>query len=155
MNHWDLRFIKLAKHISSWSKDKSTKVGAVIVNDKNNPISMGFNGFPSKIDETIDERHAGLLKYEYTVHGEANAIANAAKNGQKTEGCTMYVTYFPCSTCAGLIVNSGIKKIVCENEPDLNHEKWGEKWKISKIILKEGGVKVNYMNYDAHRQGKI
>ena len=151
VNKWDLRFIKLAKHISSWSKDKSTKVGAVIVNNKNNPISMGFNGFPTNVDETIEERHEKLLKYDYTVHGEANAIATAAKNGQKTNGCTMYVTYFPCSTCAGLIVNSGIKKLVCENKPDLNHERWGEKWKISKTILDEGNVEIIYMNYDAHR----
>ena len=144
--NWNLRFGELAKYISSWSKDKSTKVGAVIVNpDDRNPISMGFNGFPSKVNEDIPERHERPLKYSFTVHGEINAIANAAKNGQRTKGCDIYVNFFPCCNCAGAIVNAGIKKVICENKPDFNDERWGENWKISQTILTEGGVEVEYM----------
>jgi len=152
LDKWDVRFIELAKHVATWSKDKSTQVGSVIVNpiDKN-PISMGFNGFASKVDETKKERHERPLKYSYTVHSEANAIANAAKNGQKTKDCVIYVNFFPCSNCAGLIVNAGINKVICENEPDFNDERWGESWKISYNILIEGGVLIKYLNYANRR----
>jgi len=147
MDKWKLRFTELAKHVANWSKDKSTKVGAIIVNPEDrNPISMGFNGFPTKVNEDIPERHERPLKYLYTVHGEINAIANAAKNGQRTKDCDMYVNYFPCCNCAGAIVNAGIKKLICENKPDFNNERWGENWKISLIILTEGGVEIEYIN---------
>lgn len=152
MNKWDIKFSGLAKYVAEWSKDKSVKVGAVIVNpDDKNPISMGFNGFPSKVNEDILERHERPLKYLYTVHGEINAIANAAKNGQRTKGCDIYVTYFPCSNCAGAIVNAGIKRVFCTEAPDFNNERWGENWKISLTILTEGGIEIIYMNYEAHR----
>lgn len=147
INKWNLRFNDLAKYIAGWSKDKSTKVGAIIVNaEDKNPISMGFNGFPANVNENIPERHERPLKYSFTVHGEINAIANAAKNGQKTKGCDMYVNYFPCCNCAGAIVNAGIKKVICENKPNLNDERWGENWKISLMILNEGGVEIEYVN---------
>jgi dCMP deaminase len=147
MDKWKIRFGELAKYIAGWSKDKSTKVAAIIVNPEDkNPISMGFNGFPAKVNEDILERHERPLKYLFTVHGEINAIANAAKNGQKTKNCDMYVNYFPCCNCAGAIVNAGIKKLICENKPNLNDERWGENWKISLIILTEGGVEIEYIS---------
>jgi dCMP deaminase len=147
IDKWDLRFIELSRNISCWSRDFSTKVGAVIVNpiDKN-PISMGFNGFPSKVNETIAERQERPLKYSFTIHGEANAIINAAKNGQRTKDCVMYVTYYPCCNCAGLIVNAGISRVVCENKPDFNHERWGKSWKIAETIFNEGEVEVEFIN---------
>lgn len=148
MNKWDLRFIELAKHVSTWSKDKSTKVGAVIVNSDNNPISIGFNGFPAKVDENNERIEKREIKYAFTVHGEANSIANAAKNGQKTKDCVMYITFFPCCDCAGLIVNAGIKKIVCENPPDFNHERWGSSWRIAETILNEGNVEIVILSHN-------
>ena len=147
MDKWKLRFSDLSNYIAGWSKDKSTKVGAIIVNaEDKNPISMGFNGFPAKVNEDVPERHERPLKYFFTVHGEINAIANAAKNGQRTKGCDMYVNYFPCCNCAGAIVNAGIKKVICQNKPNLNDERWGENWKISLMILNEGGVEIEYTN---------
>lgn len=146
MNKWDFRFMDLADHVSNWSKDKSTKVGAVIVNkDDLNPISIGYNGFPKGIVDDVDERHERPLKYEYTVHAEQNAIANAAKNGQTTNGCSIYVNYYPCSRCAGLIVNSGIKKVFVRYAPDFNDERWGKIWRISEKIFYEANVDVIYI----------
>lgn len=141
---WDLRFIKIAKEIASWSKD-STKVGCCIVKDKN-PISMGFNGFPTKIDDNVEERHERPLKYLYTVHAEANALVQAAKNGQQTKDCVIYVTLFPCANCAGLIVNAGIIKVVCENKPDFYDERWGENWRIASQIFDEANIIIEYIN---------
>lgn len=145
MNKWDLRFIELTNLVSGWSKDKNTQVGCCIVNNKN-PISMGFNGFPKNVNENISERHERPMKYLFTVHAEINAIVNAAKNGQMTNGCDMFVNYYPCCNCAGAIVNAGIKRVICNNKPDFNHHKWGESWKIASIIFDEAGVEVNYTN---------
>ena len=147
MNKWNVRFFELSEHVSKWSKDKSTKVGAIIVNENDlNPISIGYNGFPKGINDDIEERHDRKLKYEFTVHAEANAIVNAAKNGQKTKNCSIYVNYFPCANCSGLIVNSGITKVVCKNKPNFNDERWGDKWKISYDILNEANVEILFLN---------
>ncbi len=145
MDKWNLRFMKLAKETASWSKDLRTKVGSIIVRDKN-PISLGFNGLPINCNDEIKERFESPQKYMWTIHSEANSLVQAAKHGVKTEGCTMYVTLFPYANCAGLIVNGGIKKLICENKPNLNDERWGENWKISLIILTEGGVEIEYIN---------
>lgn len=139
----DLKFMQLAHSISEKSED-STKVGSVIVNSFNNEvISFGFNTFPVNVNKKIDERWNNPLKGRYIVHSEASAIINSKKD---VSGYTMYITYYPCSTCAGLIVNSGIKKIICENKPDFNHERWGESWKIAQTIFEEAAVNVEYIN---------
>ncbi len=151
--NWDLRFMQLADHIAQWSKDRSSKVGAVIVVDKN-PISMGYNGFPRGCDDDLNERHERPTKYSWVLHAEENAIVNAARNGQRTLGSDMYVNWFPCSRCAGEIVNAGVKRVFCDKEPD-----WSltDTWTLDHIIAKqkliEGGVEIIYMNYVANRQG--
>ena len=151
MTNWDLRFMQLADYVAQWSKDRSAKVGAVIVVDKN-PVSMGYNGFPRGCDDDLEERHERPTKYLWVLHAEENSIINAARNGQKTLGADMYVNWFPCSRCAGQIVNSGIKRVFCDKEPDWNVQgTWTADQKIAQQKLIEGGVEVIYMNYDAHR----
>lgn len=148
--NWDLRFMQLADHIAQWSKDRSTKVGAVIVIDKN-PVSVGYNGFPRGCDDDLNERHERPIKYYWVLHAEENAIINAARHGQKTMGADMYVNWFPCAKCAGMIVNAGIKRIFCDKEPDFSNSQFGVGFKLALEKLSEGGVEVIYMNYDAHR----
>jgi len=145
IDKWDLRFMALAHAVASWSKDIRTKVGSVIVNDRN-PISMGFNGFPKGCNDFDKKRFEPPLKYLYTQHSESNALIQSAKNGQKTDGCTMYVTLFPCSNCAGMIVNAGIKRVVCNDKPDFNNEKYGESWRITLIIFEEAKVQLDFIN---------
>lgn len=151
--NWNLRFMELADHIAQWSKDRSSKVGAVIVSDKN-PISMGYNGFPRGCDDDLDERHERPTKYSWVLHAEENAIVNAARQGQKTFGGDMYVNWFPCSRCAGQIVNSGIKRVFCDKEPDWTvNDTWTADHVIAKQKLIEGGVEIIYMNFKANRKG--
>lgn len=152
---WNVRFMELADYISQWSKDRSTRVGAIIVNDRN-PISMGYNGFPRGSDDNNDERHERPDKYEWVLHAEENAIINAARHGQQTKDCEMYVSWFPCSKCAGMIVNSGIKKLFCDKRPDFSNPKFGNGFKISLKKLEEGGVEVIYLDYDVkYRQANV
>ena len=139
---WDVRFFELAKHIASWSKDRSTKVGAVIVNEKDRVVkSMGYNGFPRGIDDDNDEYHKRPAKYKWAEHAERNAIYNAARNGIAIEGCTMYVTFFPCTDCARSIIQSGIQRVVAP-QPNLKNEKWGEDFKLSLEMFMQSGISV-------------
>lgn len=133
---WDKRFLELAKLVSSWSKDPSSKVGAVVVDDKNRIVSVGFNGFPMGVEDTEERLNKRELKYELIVHAEANAILCSPKS---VSGCRIYVyPYLPCSRCAGAIIQSGIKEVVVEDLPI--PERWVENFNLAKMILGEAGV---------------
>lgn len=115
--NWDEYFMGLA-HLSSFrSKDPSTQVGAVIVDDDHKVVSIGYNGFPKGCNDDVFpwNREGGMLdtKYAYVVHAELNAILNSPR---PLKGCTVYVSLFPCNECAKAIIQSGIKKIVYEDD---------------------------------------
>lgn len=112
---WDYRFLDLAHEIAKWSKDPSRKVGAVIVRPDKSIVSLGYNGFARGVLDEIERYENRDIKYEIVVHAEVNAIVSAR---QSVEGCTLYSTLFPCSRCAGIIINSGIRKIVSYMPPD-------------------------------------
>src|SRR5215470_5170402 len=103
---WDHRFLALARHISEWSKDPSTKVGCVIVASTNEVRALGYNGFPRNFDDSpsrLERPH----KYLWTEHAERNAIYAAARAGVPLEGCRMYLSWFPCVDCARAAVQVG------------------------------------------------
>jgi len=77
---WHLRFLDLAKHISNWSKDPSTKVGAVIFDSDKRIISVGYNGFPKNISDDPEKYLNREIKYQMVVHAEINAILFAQRN---------------------------------------------------------------------------
>ena len=138
---WDTKFFALYSHIAQWSKDKSTKVGAIIVNERNKVVSMGYNGFPIGFDDDVYLRHERPQKYVYTEHAERNAIYSAAELGIQTKGCKMYLCWFPCPDCARAIIQSGISELVCY-PVDFTDERWGEGFRKSWEMLMECGVKV-------------
>ena len=106
-----LRFIPDAEAAMGRSKDRSTKVGAVAIDDNYCLKGSGYNGFPRGTNDDLDSRHERPLKYRWTVHAEMNVIAQAAR--PVLEGTTLILTSLhPCATCAGLIVQAGIKKVV-------------------------------------------
>jgi dCMP deaminase len=111
MADWDLRFLRLAEHIGTWSKDRSTRVGCVIVGPHQEIRAIGCNGFPRGADDDLDARHARPAKYKWTEHAERNAIYNSARAGISIDGCTMYLPWFPCMDCARAIVQSGNRHI--------------------------------------------
>lgn len=148
LRKWDLRFIELAKHISSWSKDPSTKVGAVIVDKRYIVRGMGYNGFPRGVND-IPERYATReMKYQFIVHAELNAILNASKSIQ---GCTIYVwptLMIPavCPECCKAVIQAGIKEVVCLNGE--TSPRWQSMAEISASMLRESGVRMRAI--DAH-----
>jgi dCMP deaminase len=131
---WDRRFLDMAHTIASWSKDPSTKVGAVIVNQRHRLVSVGYNGFPAEVEDT-DERYDNReLKYKMVVHAERNAIDNAERS---VDGCTIYTTLPPCCTCAGGIITKGIKEVVTVKS---DNPRWAADFEISKRMFHEAGV---------------
>ena len=112
MTNWDKRFLKLAKHISEWSKDPSTKVGCVVVGPDRELRSTGFNGLPRGIEDNEERLNNREIKYPLICHAEENAIMHAARIGISLKGCTAYVTWPPCTRCARSLIQAGVSTIV-------------------------------------------
>ena len=111
MSSWDEYYINIAEEVAKKSKDPSTKTAGVIVDEKNRPISFGYNGFIGGCDETkmSNERP---IKYHLVIHGEMNAILFAKRDLQN---CTLYNLYAPCENCLKHVIQAGIKKIIYKN----------------------------------------
>jgi dCMP deaminase len=139
MADWDLRFLGLAEHIGTWSKDRSTRVGCVIVDADREIRAIGYNGFPRGADDDLDARHARPVKYKWTEHAERNAIYNSARAGISINGCTMYLPWFPCMDCARAIVQSGIATLVAY-VPTCHTEDF----RLAITLFEETGVKVRF-----------
>ena len=139
MDKWDIRFMKMAYLISEWTSCnvEGRSIGAVIVKDKR-IMTTGYNGAPAGL-KTCKERGECMrrkLNIEsgtraelcYAIHAEQNAIIQAARIGNTTDGATIYVTNQPCVICAKMCINAGIKRIVYKDSyPDaLSLEMLGE-----------------------------
>lgn len=138
---WDKRFMRLAHEVATWSKDPSTKVGAVVVDEKRSIRATGYNGPPRDVLDTDMSRWDRPGKYNYVSHAEENAVASAARIGVSLSGCTLYVSSLPpCATCARLIVQSGIRRVVVESLEV--PERWAESMAAAVTMFKEAGVQV-------------
>jgi len=142
LDKWDYRFTGIAREVSKWSHDPGTKVGCVLVLEKR-ILSVGFNGFPQNLSDSLELYKDREYKLAVTVHAEANAILNAAKNGAKTQSCTAYVTFPPCSQCAAALIQAGVAKVVCP-DPANAPERWKASFKLANEMLFQAGVTVLY-----------
>lgn len=145
MDSWDHRFLRLAKEVASWSKDPSTKVGAVAVGPNRNVLAQGYNGFPRGIFDYEDRYNNREVKYRYVVHAEMNVIYNASYNGVSLDGATLYIHGLPpCSECAKGILQVGIKCVIIPSM--VIPEQWRESWLHSSSMLNEAGVECKMIN---------
>lgn len=133
LDKWHDRYLSLAEHVASWSKDPSTKVGSVIVGpDDRRLISVGFNGFPMGVRDTDERLLDRAIKYQLVQHAELNAMGFAERS---LEDCTMYVwPFMTCPTCTGHAIQKGINRIVA---PYSDNERWIEGFKLSEQMLDE------------------
>ena len=134
---WDRRFLQLAELISTWSKDPSTCVGAVIVDKNRRVVSVGYNGLPQKIKDLPIRLEDRELKLKLTVHAEINALLFA---NSKVEGCTLYtLPFMPCGQCCSMFIQAGIARIVSL----LNtNERWIRDFEITQGLCKEAQVEL-------------
>ena len=111
---WDEYFMGIALLSAQRSKDSNTQVGACIVNQEHKIVSVGYNGMPTGCndDDMPWEREGDFLntKYPFVCHAELNAILN--RSAGSLQGCSLYVTLFPCNECAKAIIQSAIKEVV-------------------------------------------
>ena len=143
-NKWDKRFLDLAEHIASWSKDPSKKIGAIAVGAQGQILSQGYNGFPRGISDSSDRYDDRTRKYELVVHAEMNVIYNASYNGVSLNGSTLYVHGLPaCSECAKGIIQVGIKRVVMREQeiPVL----WQQSWTKTEEMFNEAGVSYEFI----------
>ena len=139
MADWDGRFLGLAAHIAGWSKDPSTQVGCVIVGPDREVRSTGFNGLPRGIADTRERLEDRELKYLLICHAEENAIMHAARIGMSVKGCTVYVTWPPCTRCARSLIQAGVSEAIFPASAEVP-ERWRGDFTLAKDMLAEAGV---------------
>ena len=141
---WDEYFMKITHLVAERSTCMRRRVGAIIVKDKR-IISTGYNGAPRGLMHCLD---VGCLREKMGIpsgerqelcrgaHAEQNAIIQAASSGVSMEGATMYCTTAPCSTCAKMILNAGIRRLVLgERYPD----------SLGEGLMEEAGIETMYL----------
>lgn len=129
MTNWDLEYLGLAFYIAGrFSKDPSTKVGAVITRPDHSIVSQGVNGFPSGCDDSPELFSNRDIKYPRTIHAEQNAMAYA---NERLHGYSIHVSvpapFCPvCSCCAAVLLQRGIRKIVY---PYIGTSSFADRWR--------------------------
>jgi len=146
--NWDEYFFDICDVVRRKSKDKSTKVGCVIVGEDNGIRSTGYNGFPRGVNDDIDKRYERPLKYKFMEHSERNAIFFAAKTGIPLKNCRLYGTQFPCVDCARAIIQVGIKEVIIDGR-DIDKRKdmesrWKDDFEMAKQMFDEANVEYRY-----------
>jgi len=106
----DLAYMDMARIWGKLSRATRKQVGALIVKD-NQIISDGFNGTPKGFSNRCEGRDGQTLPE--VLHAESNALTKLARGTQSSDTATLYVTLSPCFQCAKLIIQSGIKRVVC------------------------------------------
>ena len=139
---WDKRFLGLSEHVSRWSKDPSTKVGAVIT-EGIKIVSIGYNGLPQQVRDFPEILGNRKLKYKHIIHAEENAILTAKRD---LSGATIYTfPLLPCTKCSSIIAQSGITRVV---SVDCKNERWKRHLEESKHFMELCGLEVViYDNY--------
>ena len=138
--HWDQRFLSMARNIAGWSKDPSTKVGAIAVRERR-ILASGYNGIPMHVNDDISRLSNRELRLQMTVHAEANLISYAARHGVCLNGATAYVwPLMTCSQCAAQLIQAGFIKVVIPNV--VMPLRWQESFETAKLMFIEAGVAV-------------
>ena len=135
---WDRRYVELAVIVGTWSKDPSTKVGAVLVGRNRKHIALGYNGFPQGIADTEERLNDRPHKLRLVQHAERNVLDQATFN---TDRATLIVTRFPCSECAKSIISKGIKRVVYVADQAYG-DRWLDEVRWAKEMLNEAGVQL-------------
>ncbi|MCM8756724.1 MAG: cytidine/deoxycytidylate deaminase family protein [Candidatus Omnitrophica bacterium] len=143
---WDDYFMKVAYLVSERSTCLRRRVGAVLVKDKR-ILATGYNGAPSGI---VHCETKGCLRDELNIpsgqrhelcrglHAEQNVLVQAALHGVSTKDSVLYLTCTPCIICAKMIINAGIKEVICkEYYPD----------PMAEEFFKEAGISLRILNF--------
>jgi dCMP deaminase len=150
---WAHRFLNLAKEVSSWSKDPSTQVGAVIVRPDKTVCSLGYNGFPRSMLDTKSLYEDREEKLSRIIHAEINALLNSREN---VRGYTLYTyPFIPCDRCMVMIIQAGISSIVSLKPSKEANLRWEKAFEKSRQYAYSCGVKVQEIEVNDHIPGRV
>ena len=137
--NWNQRFLRMAREVSTWSKDPSTQVGAVLVDPLRRIVGLGYNGFPRGIEDDEQRLLEWEIKYEIVVHAEINAIHNATNTDLNS--CLLYnYPLPPCSRCLSQMIQVGIKYVVSTPPPKDANIRWKDNFKLAQSLMAEVGI---------------
>lgn len=152
MSYWDKRYVDLARLVSTWSKDPSTQVGAVLVRPDNSVASIGYNGFPRGIEDTVERLEDRDTKYSLVIHAEMNAVLNAHDN---VRGNTLYLwPLLCCDRCAVHMIQAGIARVVAPSCPPDKTDRWEPILRNSRARFEEAGVEWVEIPYETFEENK-
>jgi dCMP deaminase len=153
---WDDYFLEIMHTVAKRANCDRGRTAAVLVKNKQ-IIATGYVGAPAgcpTCDEVghlmktvYDERGGQHQHCVRTTHGEANAIAQAARHGIPTEGATIYCKFEPCLDCTKLLINAGIKRVVCERKYHAAHD--------SREMLKRAGIELVVLHDEEEQYEKM
>ncbi len=136
--NWDQRFLHMARQVAAWSKDPSTKVGAVAVRDRR-ILATGYNGLPAGVMDSRERMTDRNLKLAMTVHAEVNLVAFAARNGVCLAGSAVYIWPLPaCSQCAATLIQADVARVVVPDFPE--PLRWAESFQLGRIMFSEASI---------------
>ncbi len=123
---WDRRYQELARQVGQWSKDPSTKVGAILVRPNNSIASTGYNGFPPGADDSPELYQNREYKYQHVIHAEVNALNF---HGDAAPGYSLYTSFPCCPDCVVFAGHRGVTRIIEPALPILGrNEEWISEW---------------------------
>jgi dCMP deaminase len=140
MNKWNKYYMELAALAATMAKH-TTKVGAVLVGPEGEIRLTGYNGVPRGVEDT-PERTSGESRHKWHSHAEANLIAFAAREGIRTKGCSVYVTHYPCSSCARTLIQAGVNTVYVGDGTTTMPD---EEFEVAAVMFDEAGVYVERM----------
>jgi dCMP deaminase len=134
----------MAALVASWSKDPSTKTGAVIVDERRRIVSIGFNGFPQGIADLEERLNDREYKYANIIHCERNALIFA---NRPLTGCTLYTwPFMSCSVCFAMMIQAGIVRHVA---PKSDNPRWQEAFRLTRLLCSEAQVRLEEVATEA------
>ena len=143
---WDEYFLEIAKTVGLRGTCDRGRNGAVLVRNKR-ILTTGYVGAPMGLPHCDEVGHlmndvvnsdGSISKHcVRTTHAEQNAIIQAALHGVSTDGATLYIKFEPCFNCAKMIINAGIKRVVCQKKYHAAE--------LTRKFLKEAGIELVYM----------
>ena len=144
--NWGEYLYGFAAHAALKSKD-STQVGAALIGPEGEVRLTGYNGPPRGVEDLV-ERRERPAKYLFASHAEANLVAFAAREGIRTDGCTVYVTHSPCASCARTLIQAGIREVVCGHGTTSMPP---EEFAAARLMFREAGVTKTMLEPISHQ----
>ena len=153
--NWDRYFLDLCEAVSKRATCDRGRSGCVIVKDKR-IMTTGYVGSPAGLPHCDEAGHDMRKVFDSndnvtqhcvrTLHAEQNAIIQAARFGIPLEGATLFCKMTPCRTCAMMIINAGIKRVVCEKRYHADND--------TIKMFKQAGVELAIMNDEVEKYGE-